>query len=1543
METMNFTDRGKNPEEKGKWMTGKGRWVIGVIMTLFLGMGSLNVQAATIPITCNGNATTIVTKNCVAPSPSISGTTNISVDVENEDIFVIKITYTAKQGGTIVIGMNDANVLNGGITAGYGNYGTNLFKYNKYGTTTTSTLEFTGANSPGDVYVFCKYDGTNLNIRPTAFPYLSLASCPTDLSVKEGLVGSSVVRPFTLTGCELTTAVTISLTGTNAGCFELSANGTNGWGSSISISAPTSLNNANYYVRMKENGSCSANATPYSCQLQAVIGTTAPTMYTAICTISGIVSPPSYIETDENSLPFSNCETPGSKSFSKTIKVTGHDLVAPIYVSSLTGGFEYSMNGGGAWSTSTSGSPSLAANVVEAPLLVRFISNSAEPSGKLTLTDGVVNKDINLIGEIIEATLEDSDPSVTFTKICSGGTFAAEKFSVKGLCLSGSVITVEPESGFAISQDGTLFVTTSLTTAIIDGVADDEDFWVKPLSSAATITDQLAVTLSGGGADPYEIYASGTVTAPKITLSETSIAANRLKYCSDDDEDLDGTSPVKITVTRNDCESGDLSISVSNADFEISVDGTNFYVSTVSTPLTLLAAEEDFWVRLAKGKTGATATFGPATITVKNSVTDATASVTVNGQVVLCEGDDFYIGMIATSNTWSNPAHWFPSNALTGTPRGTLPGERDKVIIVRAAGTLTLGNNTAGDPTIAKVASVTIDNGAAGVAANFQINASSSLEVIGDVNFVITQGQFITTLNGTLTVDNMTVTNAGLSNASSFALNNNLTVKGNLTIGSTGVLNVTTNSTTATLKVNGSLTLRGNAQAVFTVPVLELTGCGQTITLTRPVTVTTFRQSSTCNTRYTLAFGTPAASAFSRVIINTAYDQNCNPVILAGNGSAQGSVVTNETSTAFIQNFCTYSTDVAVTPAPLPTQTVIDASAKTIYDSYRIKIPTLTSITIAGHEGGICNGASNLTATPNVAVSSWLWQVQSGSSFVSAPGTNNQATYNATVPGAYRVIGTTTTPNCSIPSGAVPLAVIPETILTWTGSANNSNWYDKGNWEEDGNSAKFAPRPCDDVTITNAATLPILGTPAECNDIIFEPNAAVGGIDKLRYHEAKAQMIIQATATMAFQNRWYMLAQTIGGVTASNYKSSGSSVFLREFETNSQTASWSTAIQNFSGDLTAGDGFVYKASNIAGNSVTLTFGPDRFITDNEGETELYLNVKKSGSGDIFDPLTGLSDAENHGFAITGNSFMSHLKVELLLENPAIASSGVKVYVSSPLGGDFENMTTGYIAPFQAFIVMPASGGVTGLTLTSAMLDAVSTSTLRGLSSSDNTLRIRASQGGYTSVDALVTAKDGATNAFDINEDAPKLFSAESPLAVTTLAGDKACDLNTLDRNSLNGLMVPINIRSTKAGAITLEIDGAIGFLAADNIYLYDNESGISTSLLETSTFIINKDNAGDINGRFFLQFFKEEIGEPTNINELALSSLYIGARQNNIVIQSRDEEILSVTVFDITGRKVFNADNIKTTVYSRSLPAGSAYMVKVVTNKQVKTGKVIIK
>ncbi len=551
----------------------------------------------------------------------------------------------------------------------------------------------------------------------------------------------------------------------------------------------------------------------------------------------------------------------------------------------------------------------------------------------------------------------------------------------------------------------------------------------------------------------------------------------------------------------------------------------------------------------------------------------------------------------------------------------------------------------------------------------------------------------------------------------------------------------------------------------------------------------------------------------------------------------------------------------------------------------------------------------------------------------------------------------------------IPLYV--RTNLLWTGMGASEDWNDTDNWKFSvavpGFVGGIIPTACHNIVIPEpdgVDYLPVLTAPAFCNNIYFKHAAAIGGrIQDLNYSTVSADMTIQSTG-LRDEPRWYMLSPALAGTSSYNYTKTGYISYMRYFFVEDGATSW-TAAHPANEQLSAGQGVVYRAISLTNQpSLTISFLNSQFIIkENYVEEEQLYRLKI----DLSDPLDGNGGSssgaayENEEYVIVGNPFMSYLNVGKFLERNSnleeIAATDIKIYDGASKGflSSAIHEQTRWIAPFQAFFVKPHEnkGGITdelNLEFTPDMLDAKAEEIyrLRGFNMPEDILRIRAIQNGYTSLDIVVKAKEGASNDFNPDEDATKLFSNESPLEVSTLAGNKACDVNVLNRDLLNELLVPVNIKSSKAGEITLEINGATGFMSADNIYLYDNLTKTTTSLLEQNIFVISKEEAGNINGRFFLQFIKEEDEEEyepisTIVDDPASGKLFISTQQDHLVVNARNEQILQVTIYDMTGRKIHEANKVNNNTYRTILPGDAAYLVKVMTDKQVKTGKVIVR
>jgi hypothetical protein len=277
-----------------------------------------------------------------------------------------------------------------------------------------------------------------------------------------------------------------------------------------------------------------------------------------------------------------------------------------------------------------------------------------------------------------------------------------------------------------------------------------------------------------------------------------------------------------------------------------------------------------------------------------------------------------------------------------------------------------------------------------------------------------------------------------------------------------------------------------------------------------------------------------------------------------------------------------------------------------------------------------------------------------------------------------------------------------------------------------------------------------------------------------------------------------------------------------------------------------------------------------------------------------------------------------------------------------------------VAPLQSFLVQLQPGVATGstvdLTFDAALMSVVSGTLLRSNASNLDRLDLQASIDGASSGKVYVLAEQGASNSYLFSEDGLKLFTSDSPIDIYTMAGHRACDVNRIDADSLNELVIPVNIRTKKVGTLKLEIEGARNFLSADNVYLFDKQTGARTSLLEQDFFDIEKTAEDNIEDRLYLVFESlRSLGgdddETTSIAETGTKeAIFVYGSNNNIIVKTSGEQLYSVTIYDVTGCTIQSATGLQGTSFSSSsLPATSAYIVTVITNQRVSTKKVFIK
>ena len=335
---------------------------------------------------------------------------------------------------------------------------------------------------------------------------------------------------------------------------------------------------------------------------------------------------------------------------------------------------------------------------------------------------------------------------------------------------------------------------------------------------------------------------------------------------------------------------------------------------------------------------------------------------------------------------------------------------------------------------------------------------------------------------------------------------------------------------------------------------------------------------------------------------------------------------------------------------------------------------------------------------------------------------------------------------------------------------------------------------------------------------------------------------------------------------------------------------------------------------LVGNPFMAQLNFDAFVTDANNSSLIYDEYK-------------IAYGVNTGADGKKNDFSTYKRI------------GGEWYTSDP-----QNViTSNYIAPMQSFIVHAKPGVLSSDKLKANIVKHTATAptvinnTLRSSKQGQTDkelLYVTATHGTQKNHAVLVHWSEGTKN-FRPEEDSRKLFDEKS--AATVLVYLLSKDGIALDINTTDDLTeaVPIGIRTSKTGEITLSFSGMENF-SNHNIYLIDAALGQSINLSDENEYKFTKGGTENyIEDRFFISFSTA----PTGIinqkeNQIAVLNPYQGT------IQVISKEALGpIEIFDTYGRRLIKEDNINDTQYSYQASIPGIYIVRVMGEAR----KVIVK
>ncbi|TRW22359.1 T9SS sorting signal type C domain-containing protein [Flavobacterium zepuense] len=126
-------------------------------------------------------------------------------------------------------------------------------------------------------------------------------------------------------------------------------------------------------------------------------------------------------------------------------------------------------------------------------------------------------------------------------------------------------------------------------------------------------------------------------------------------------------------------------------------------------------------------------------------------------------------------------------------------------------------------------------------------------------------------------------------------------------------------------------------------------------------------------------------------------------------------------------------------------------------------------------------------------------------------------------------------------------------------------------------------------------------------------------------------------------------------------------------------------------------------------------------------------------------------------------------------------------------------------------------------------------------------------------------------------------------------------------------VVPLGFTATAPGQFTFAIDHVDGvFAQGQEIYLVDHLTGV-THDIKGSAYTFSTES-GTFNDRFSIVYMKTTLG--VNNPDLIANGVIIYKESKQIKITSGGIDMTDVTIFDLTGRNIYNEDNVNITTFT---------------------------
>ena len=245
-------------------------------------------------------------------------------------------------------------------------------------------------------------------------------------------------------------------------------------------------------------------------------------------------------------------------------------------------------------------------------------------------------------------------------------------------------------------------------------------------------------------------------------------------------------------------------------------------------------------------------------------------------------------------------------------------------------------------------------------------------------------------------------------------------------------------------------------------------------------------------------------------------------------------------------------------------------------------------------------------------------------------------------------------------------------------------------------------------------------------------------------------------------------------------------------------------------------------------------------------------------------------------------------------------------------GNSNEIPTGKIAAGQGFFTSTSLTGT--ITFTNSMRFGVNnqffkqTKTSKAAIVEKNRLWLNMTNVGGAFKQILIGYIEGATNDYETRYDGVT-FDANPYLDFYSISGGNKLVIQGRGLPFLNTDAVPLGYKSKIAGDFTISIDQVDGNLVNQAIYLEDKMTNSIHDL--TSSNYTFTTSIGTFDNRFMLRYTNKSLGI-TDV-ENAEQKILVSVKEKIIKATSTKENISEVSVFDVTGKLLYNKKKIGST------------------------------